>query len=422
MSIHPRRLRSGRSSYDVVLRSPDGRRYKRTFRTRKEAEAYLVRERAALLQGTWLDPDAGTVTFGTYATQWLTLRTGLRPRTVELYEYLLRLHLLPEFGSSSLKAITPARVRAWYAERVALPNVSVTTAAKAYRLLSTIMKTAVEDELILRSPCVLKGAGVERSAERPVISITEANALANAVEPRYQAMIVLATWAGLRFGELAGLQRADIDVIGRTVRVARQLQELKSGELMIGPPKSEAGRRRIALPPHVMPGIARHLEDWVARDPDAPVFTGSDGGALRRSNFNRRVWQPACQVCGLDGFRFHDLRHTGNTLAASTGASTKELMSRMGHASPRAALIYQHATLDRDRHLADALSALAEAADPAPARLRLVRADDAECPINVPSSPSKALRGRPKRAKSPDQPGGDDGTRTHDPLLAKQVL
>lgn len=86
----------------------------------------------------------------------------------------------------------------------------------------------------------------------------------------------------------------------------------------------------------------------------------------RRSNFTRRVWQPACQTVGIDGLRFHDLRHTGNTLAAATGASTRELMARMGHASPRAALIYQHATADRDAAIAKALSDLATVKEPAP--------------------------------------------------------
>jgi len=79
---------------------------------------------------------------------------------------------------------------------------------------------------------------------------------------------------------------------------------------------------------------------------------------LRRSNFNRRVWQPACRKVGLVDFRFHDLRHTHNTLAAMTGASTRELMARVGHSSPRAALIYQHATSYRDRTLADELAVL----------------------------------------------------------------
>jgi integrase len=88
------------------------------------------------------------------------------------------------------------------------------------------------------------------------------------------------------------------------------------------------------------------------------VFVGPKGGQLRRGNFRRSVWQPAVICVGVPDLRFHDLRHTGNTLAAATGASTRELMSRMGHASSRAALIYQHATRDRDAAIAAALSDL----------------------------------------------------------------
>ena len=123
--------------------------------------------------------------------------------------------------------------------------------------------------------------------------------------------------------------------------------ELKGGQLLEGPPKTAAGRRTIALPPHVVPELAVHLA-YVRRSRvrRATSSRHPTERPLRRSNFNRRVWQPACADVGSRGFDFHDLRHTGNTFAASTGASTKELMARMGHSSPRAALIYQHATLE----------------------------------------------------------------------------
>jgi hypothetical protein len=164
-----------------------------------------------------------------------------------------------------------------------------------------------------------------------------------------------------------------------------------------------------------------HLASFVGADPLSHVFTSPDGSQLRRSNFNRRVWQLACAELGISGLRFHDLRHTGNTIAASTGASTKELMARMGHASPRAALIYQHATLERDRTLADALSRLAGASTERPS-LRLVRGGADERYHSVTAGLERSDDDLTATSESPDQTGGDDGTRTHDPLLAKQVL
>jgi integrase len=422
MSIHTKRLKNGRSVYEVKLRTVDGRQYSRSFRTRKDAEAFQVRERAAQMQGTWVDPGAGRLAFGAYAERWLAQRVGLRPRTEELYDYLLRHHVLPTFAGIELKDISVARVRAWHAASNKKPSIGSSTVAKAYRLLRTIMATAVEDELVIRNPCLLKGASVERPAERPVATVAEVAALADAVEARYRSMLLLATWCGLRFGELAGLTRADLDLRARTVRVVRQVVELADGRHVIGPPKTDAGRRTIALPPHVVPELKLHLAEWVGTDPSSRVFASPDGDALRRSNFNRRVWQPACQGAGLLGLRFHDLRHTGNTLAASTGASTKELMSRMGHASPRAALIYQHATSERDQVLAEALSRLAEPGKTGRPRLRSVKAGPPQCSINVRSAPSAPRTRSRSETKSPGQRGGDDGTRTHDPLLAKQVL
>ena len=80
---------------------------------------------------------------------------------------------------------------------------------------------------------------------------------------------------------------------------------------------------------------------------------------LRRSNF-RPIWNAACEQAGMPGLHFHDLRHVGGTLAAATGASLKELMARLGHSSTRAAMIYQHATRDRDQAIAKALGGLVQ--------------------------------------------------------------
>jgi integrase len=136
--------------------------------------------------------------------------------------------------------------------------------------------------------------------------------------------------------------------------------ELVDGSRMVGPPKSAAGHRVVSIPPHIVQDIADHLEQWVGEGTDALVFSSPEGGFVRRGNFRRRQWDKAVAVVGVKSLHFHDLRHTGNTLAASTGASTKELMARMGHASPRAALIYQHATEDRDVHIAQSISEIVE--------------------------------------------------------------
>ena len=330
-----------------------------TFRTKGLADSFLAATRTDLERGTWIDPTAGEVLLSEYSARWLADRPNLRPRSQELYRSLLRLHVLPTLGATELAAITPAKVRSWRAGLINAGHPGASTISKAYRLLHAICATALEDGLIARNPCVIKGASVERPAERPVATIEQVYAIADAIEPRYRAMVLLATFCGLRVGELRALRQRNLDLLHRTVSVVEQYQQLGDGTLVIGPPKTDAGRRVVAIPAVILPDIEAHLAEWANTGPDELVFPGASGRPFRSATLHA-VWHRALRAVGISGLRFHDLRHTGNTLAAATGASTKELMSRMGHASARAALIYQHATRDRDAAIAESLSALIE--------------------------------------------------------------
>ncbi|MFI2123416.1 tyrosine-type recombinase/integrase [Streptomyces sp. NPDC020299] len=175
---------------------------------------------------------------------------------------------------------------------------------------------------------------------------------------RYRLLILLAAFTTLRFGELAALRRRDIDLKDMTVSIRRSQAELQDGRLFDKAPKSAAGVRAISFPAELLDDVTRHLEQFAAPGRDGHVFVGPRGGQLRRSNF-RDDWVSARKAAGVTSeLHFHDLRHTGNTLASTAGASTRELMIRMGHSSSRAALIYQHMTSDRDRAIADRLGAM----------------------------------------------------------------
>ena len=164
---------------------------------------------------------------------------------------------------------------------------------------------------------------------------------------------------------MLALRRDDVDLRAEMIHVRRKRQQLDSGEIIEGAPKSEAGKRTVALPGPLVDVLRAHLAEFVAKGDDAYVFTSSDGQPIERNNFRNRVWLPATRAAGLEGLRFHDLRHTAGTLAARTGATTKELMARLGHSSANAALVYQHASADRDRSIADGLSEmLRKAQDP----------------------------------------------------------
>lgn len=192
-------------------------------------------------------------------------------------------------------------------------------------------------------------------------------ALAEAVPVRYRVLVLLATFADLRWGELAGLRRENISLETCEVRVRETIAEPDKGELRQETPKSQAGKRTVAFPSELVPELRWHLELFAQPGSRGYVFIGPKGGLLRRSNF-RPIWMKARNSVGLPDLHFHDLRHTGGTLSATAGATLKELMARLGHSSTRAALIYQHATRDRDRAIASALGELARMAqNPRPA-------------------------------------------------------
>jgi integrase len=355
-----RKLPSGR--YQARFLDESGYRHEAplTFATVADANRWLASTEAQIARGAWVDPRAGVITLADYANGWLESRPGLRPRTVELYRSLLDKHLLPALGGHQLGKLAAPVVRRWYASLLRDPERGDVTVAKCYRLLRAILNTAVADELIVRNPCTIKGAGVEHTPERPVATIAQVWALAEAVEPRFRALVLTAAFAGLRFGELAALTRARVDLTAGTIGVVDNQVELSGGVLLIGPPKSEAGRRSIVIPDALVPELASHLAAHTAPEDDARVFTGAKGAPIRRHNWWAK-WKDATEAVGLAGFRFHDLRHTCNTLTAATGASTRELMHRMGHSSAAAALRYQHATRDRDAVIAQALSDVIEA-------------------------------------------------------------
>lgn len=290
----------------------------------------------------------------------------LRPRVRELYEGQLRLHINPKLGHTPLGRRTPAAVRSWYASMLD-DGPGASTTAKCYRLLRAILNTAADDGLIASNPCTIRGAGVENAAERKIPSIDQVFALAEAVTSRHRALILVAAFSGLRRGELFGLRRSDIDLEARTVTVELQRQQLANGQHVIGPPKTNAGRRTVALPPEAFDELRKHLDSFTGPDPDAWAFTGAKGGPLREAVWQHE-WAEARARVGVPQLHFHDLRHVIATLAAATGAGVKEIMYRIGHSSPQAALRYQHATARRDTAIAEGISNLIQRERSTPAR------------------------------------------------------
>lgn len=354
-----RKLPSGR--WQAGYMGPDTAVYAapHTFAAKLDAEAWLIDRRREIDRESWSPPSAPTpaqppaMTLREYSQTWLVQRT-LKPRTRAHYDQLLRSLILPALGDLPLTSVTPTAVRTWHAGM----NVKTPTMrAHAYSLLRTITRTAVSEDLLPASPCTVAGAGTSKRVHKvKPASLHEIGALVAAMPDRYRVMMLLAAWCGLRFGELTELRRKDVDLEAGVLQVRRGVV-LVNGEHVVGTPKSDAGIRDVAVPPHLLPVLADHLDHHAQGGREGLLFPALGGGHLSPTGLYS-VFYPAREQAGRPDLRWHDLRHTGAVLAASAGATLAELMARLGHSTPQAALRYQHAAQGRDHAIAAALSAL----------------------------------------------------------------
>lgn len=204
----------------------------------------------------------------------------MRESTQAKYRGLLDRHLLPTFGAIELSRVRPAQVAAWHSE---LAKRHPSTAAGAYRLLATIFNTAVRDEMILCSPCKVPGASQEHAAERPTATIAECQRAIDAMLPKYRAALRLAAWGQLRRSEVLALQRRNVDLANGTVKVERDWTVTEDGTTVLGPPKSDAGKRTLHLSDDATKALETHLATYVGPEPDAWLFPGR--GDQVRSHF-----------------------------------------------------------------------------------------------------------------------------------------
>jgi len=367
-----------------------------TFATKAQATLWVDLQRADQVRGLWQAPDPALAparrvevrTVGEYVQEWITRHPSARPGTKELYAGLLRTCIVEDLGRVPVTDLTAEQVRRWHFElgerlaadaerrRAALlakgkqvSSASVsdgrTRQAQAYRLLRAAMSTAVTDGVIDAQPCRIRGGGTPKAtlgrvpdlADR-LLSPVQVAAVADAMPRRYRALVLAAAWSGLRQGELMALTRGDLDLDASpaTVRVRRSVRRSESGTVRTDLPKTPASIRTVSLPAPLAHVLVSHLAEFVGEEPDAPLFRTATGTLPARSNLSTTFGR-ALVAAGAPQVRFHDLRHVAQVYAAEAGATLPELMARLGHSTPAAALVYLHARSDRDQALTEALSA-----------------------------------------------------------------
>lgn len=357
-NVYRNDLDNGRRTYTVRYRAKNGGQRTKTFTTMADATTFEAKVRTERARGTLIDPRPSKVTLADFAADWLDRHRG-RDRTKESYGLLLRCHILPSLGGIPLGALTPADVDRWYSALWNNPQVGRSIPPHAYRVLRACLANAVLLRYIPENPAQVPTGGKDREVDINPPPMDDVLKVADAIAPRFRAMVIVAATCGLRFGELAALERHHVNLDRRTLRVEQTLVE-SGTRRKVGPPKSEKGVRTITLPRAVAVVLAEHLGTYVGDDPDAFVFTGERGAWLARRNF-LRTWKAAFKATDVGYFTFHRTRHVSGVLVASLGAPTKVAQRRMGHASSRAALHYQHFVESADVEIAESMDTLLSA-------------------------------------------------------------
>jgi integrase len=342
--------------YDVRYRAPDGSERSKTFRTRREADGYASTCEADKLRGGWIDPRLAARTLRSVAEEWLASNVSKRPSAWARDESALRVHVLPALGDRTLGSLVPADVRKLVAHWSA--TLAPRTVKRNFGALRALCNFAVATDLLLVSPCRGVKTPMPDTLTRHVVTSDELRVLGQAIGPEWEPIVYLGTALGLRWGECAGLRVGRLDLLASRLAVTEQLTRGPKGVGVLGPPKSSAGRRTLALPAGLVLMLSDHLSKvgLTGADSESFVFTMPGGEPLRYENWRRRVWLPAVAKAGLGGLTFHDLRRANATALVSEGVDLKTAQTRLGHSDPRLTLaVYAQATTEADRDAAHRL-------------------------------------------------------------------
>ena len=327
----------GSKSFEVIYRDPSGKTRSKTFKTKTDAKAYRSQVETKLQSGDWRDPSLGKVKFAEYASEWLAGETTLKPATLANYGMLLRKHVFPYFGDAPLNGIEPEHVTRWI-KKLSGQGLSPGSVRNAFRVLYRVLSEAERYRRIASNPA--RGAKLPKRSKTAMKVLTPAqiSTLADAMEPRYRALILLAGWTGARWGEVAALEVSSLNLLKGEMQIKQSFSEVR-GVLHVVTPKT-GEPRTVLLPRFLCEELGRHLTEYPST---GYVFTSPSGGPLRKT-FYARHFKPALERSGVPKVRFHDLRHSAATIALEElGASVTQVAEMLGHSSPMVTLsVYSH--------------------------------------------------------------------------------
>lgn len=331
------------SSWEARWLDLDGVARTRAFRRHAEADRFLARLEAAKATGTYLDPSLGRTPLAEIIETWYASATpSLKPKTRASYRGLIDVRIHPYLGRRQVASIRPSDVQKWVNE-LTTEGLSSSRVRQAHIVLGMALDTAVHDGVIARNPARRSGVKLPKLERRQPVALQpeQVERIAQACPAPYDLLVRLLGTTGLRWGEAVALRRCDVDLLRRRLIVTESLAEI-GAELIFGPTKSHA-ERSVPLTSSLAEELERHLDECVAANVDALVFTSEKGRPLRYSNFRREVWNPALKSAKVPNFGLHVLRHSAAAAMIRAGASPKALQAILGHQSAGFTLsVYGH--------------------------------------------------------------------------------
>jgi integrase len=357
------RVRKHRDKWQVLYRDPSTHRERSAgvFDRKVDANRVKFSIERDLATSNWFDRDAGAVSLKEWAQRWQASATALAPKSVSVYDSLVRIWILPAFGDSALGDITAMGVREWVSNMEA-QGLSPRRAGQALMVLKQILNTAVDDRRIQANPAASVKAPKVRHRERPYLQPHEVAALADEVSERHRAFILVMGVAGLRLGEAAALQRGDIDILRGTIRVSKSVSESHrvghGTTVEIKSPKNGKART-VRIPRFLSEALNTHLQAFTPPDPEALVFAAANGGLMKATRFRSQVIRPSLEAAGLNtAVTAHDLRHSAAAAMIAVNPNPQLIKQQLGHGTISTTFdIYGHLFPDESDKLADALDA-----------------------------------------------------------------
>lgn len=342
-----------RDGYRVRYRDPLGNQRSRQFKRKVDAERFAREVEVDKDRGSWVDPRGGDIPLAEWVETFLAMSMSLAPTTLETYRRDLDKYVLPTLGARRLGQLRAEEIERWLNEEI-VAGLASSSVHRHYRTLRRVLQAAVEKERLLTNPCNRVRPPKVAARKMAVLDWEQCLTVVEAISPRHRAMIYLALDSGMRWSELVGLRRSQVDLVRRKVRVTEQLVELADRTRVRREPKTSAGVRSITISRMTTKNLKAHLDAFGQGDPDSLVFTSAAGTPISHSSFHTHHFKPALRAAGVEA-RFHDLRHTSVALAIAAGAHPKAIQVRMGHSSITVTLDrYGHLFPELDEAIADA--------------------------------------------------------------------